>query len=52
MKLIPLTDPDRVTAQLRLLEIHQKQRRVVGFGNTNSADILEEAQITIRLSEA
>jgi len=51
MKLIPLTDPDQITAQLRLLEIYQKQRREAGSGNTNLGDLLQEAQIVARLLE-
>lgn len=52
MNFIPLTDPDQITAQLRLLKIYQHQRREAGPGNTDLGDLLQEAQIAARLLEA
>lgn len=52
MKIKPLTEPDEVTGQLRLLDVYQRQRRERGFGNTSTEDLIQEAQIAIRLLEA
>ena len=49
MKIKPLTDPDEVTGQLRLLNMYQRQRRERGFGNTSSDDLIQEATIATRL---
>ena len=52
MKIQPITNPDEVTAQLRVLEIFRRQRKEAGFGNTSLGDLLQESQVLIRVLDA
>lgn len=44
-----LTDPDQVTAHLRLADLYARQRKEKGPGKTSTADLLTEADIVLRL---
>lgn len=46
----PLSDPDQITAHLRLLKIYRRQRKEAGVANTSVEDLKQEIDILGRLT--